>query len=520
MNTIEQLKSKEDGLSVYARIAQYAKQGWESIPDDDIQRLKWYGIFLRNPTPGKFMLRVRIPGGQTTIPQLSTLAQIAQTYGNEVLDVTTRQQIQLRNLSIEHIPTIFSQFETVGLSSIQTGMDNVRNILTCPISGISPDEIGDTMSLVTAMTQLIAHNASYSNLPRKMNVAITGCPHNCVHLETQDLAFVPARYTLDHGDSCAGYNVLVGGKLGSGGYRIASSLDLFVMPDEVLSVFETILQLYRDHGFRENRNQSRLSFLIDDWGEERFRLAIETQLRKTFPREGTDLRQKQTQDHIGIYRQRQKGLNYVGIKLLVGRTTSDELHRIVDLASRYGSQEIRLTPHQSLVIPHIPDHKIGDLDEELRSTTLTYNPTPITKGLVSCVGSDYCNLAVIETKQTAVDVARALEKRLPSTIKPITMHWSGCPASCGNHVIADIGLLGKKVKIDGKVTEAVDIFVGGKSGPDPKLAIKIMEDVPCSRLPDVLANVIPYHTREKMHRVRSISVKKSANTTVHSSTVI
>lgn len=509
MNKIEAMKLERDGLAVRAMIAEYAARGWEAIPDDDVQRLKWYGLFLRNPTPGYFMVRVRMPGGQTTTAQLRALAEIAAGYGNGLLDVTTRQQVQLRHLRIGDVPAVFARMEEVGLTSVQTGMDNVRNVMTCPVAGLSPDEVLDTMDLVRALNREIVGNRAFSNLPRKLNVAITGCPHNCVHTETQDVALVPAYHDLGH-DRCFGFNVLVGGKLGSGGYRIASPLNVFVNPADALEVCLAILELYRDHGPRENRTQARLAFLIDEWGTARVREAVEAKVGKRLAPAGEDARKAGEQDHIGIFRQRQRGLNYAGLKVLVGRITSAELLKVLALADRYGNGELRLTPSQGLIVTNISDRVVGELAEEPLLKQFAYNPSPIYKGLVSCVGNDYCNLAVIETKSRAVEVARALEKRLGGTLKPITMHWSGCPASCGNHLVADVGLLGKKTKVDGKVVEAVDIYVGGRSGPDPKLALKIMEDVPCDKLPMVLEGLLPYHTRDKMHRVRGRVVKKAA----------
>jgi len=181
---------------------------------------------------------------------------------------------------------------------------------------------------------------------------------------------------------------------------------------------------------------------------------------------------------------------------------------VAALAERYGTGEVRLSPAQAIVIPHISDRVVGELAEEPLVKQFAYNPSPLYKGLVSCVGSDYCNMAVIETKRRAVETAHILERKLEG-LKPITLHWSGCPAGCGNHLVADIGLLGKKARVGGKVVDAVDIFVGGRSGPDPKLATKIMEDVPCDKLPAVLENLMPYHTRDKMHRVRGKAVGKS-----------
>ncbi len=509
MNKIEVLKRERDGLLVRDLIAHYAAAGWVAIPEDDVQRLKWHGLFLRNPTPGYFMVRVRIPGGLTSTYQLRALADLASTYGNGVLDVTTRQQVQLRHLRIEDVPAVFARLDAVGLTSLQTGMDNVRNVLTCPVSGLNPDELVDTAALVRALTDEVVGNPAFSNLPRKVNVAITGCPHNCVHTETQDLALVPAYYDLGH-DRCVGLNVLVGGKLGSGGYRIATPLDVFVNPEEALDVCRAILELYRDHGPRETRTQARLAFLIEEWGEARFRAEVEARVGKRLAPAGLDARKPGEQDHVGIFRQRQRGMNYAGLKILVGRVTAGDLVKVLDLAEKYGNGEVRLTPSQALIIPNVGDRKVGDLAEEPLLKQFAYNPSALYRGLVSCVGSDYCNLAVIETKTRAVQTAKALEARLGASLKPITMHWSGCPAGCGNHLVADVGLLGKKAKVDGKVVEAVDVYVGGRSGPDPKPAIKIMEDVPCDKLPAVLEGLLPYHTREKMHRVRGGSAKKTA----------
>ncbi len=501
MNKIEAIKREGDGLAVREMIAHYASRGWEAIPEADVQRLKWYGLFLRNPTPGLFMLRVRLPGGHTTTAQLRTLAELAATYGNGVLDLTTRQQLQLRHLHIESVPAVFERLAGVGLTTMQTGMDNVRNVMTCPVSGISPDELVDTIGVVRALDREVIGNPAYSNLPRKLNVAITGCVQNCLHMETQDVALVPAYYDLGH-DRCVGFNVLVGGKLGSGGYRIASPLDVFVNPADAVDVCRAIVELYRDHGPRETRTQARLAFLIEAWGIARFRAEVESKLGKRLAPAGEDARVTGEHDHIGIFRQRQCGFNYVGLKVLVGRVDAGALQKIVDLADTYGNGEMRVTPSQALIVPHISDRRLGELAEEPLLKQFTYNPSPLYKGLVSCVGSDYCNLAVIETKRRAVETAQAVEKRLGTTLKPITMHWSGCPASCGNHLVADVGLLGKKARVDGKVVEAVDIYVGGRSGPDPKFAIKIMEDVPCDKLPAVLEGLLPYHTRDKMHRVR------------------
>jgi ferredoxin-nitrite reductase len=506
LNKIEKIKQEKDGLDIKKDLLRFAETGWEEISEDDIQRLKWYGLFLRNPTPGHFMLRVRIPNGQSFSYQIKVLAQIAEGFGNGVIDVTTRQQIQIRHLKIDNIPEVFELLEMSGLTSAQTGHDNVRNIMGCPVAGIHPRELLNASPEVLALTQHILENREFSNLPRKFNVAITGCPDNCVHAETQDLALVPARKE-EKGETLLGYNVLAGGKLGSGGYRIASSLDVFVTPDEALEVCRAVILIFRDHGSRENRSQNRLAFLLDEWGVDRFRQELEKRLKRPLSLAAKELRNVESSEHIGIYRQKQPSMNYVGLKIPVGRIMGNKLEQLAELAERYGNGEIRISPAQTLIIPNVSDKNLGDLLEEPLLKELDYHPSSIMRGLVSCVGSDYCHLAAIETKSRALKVASKLKETLSETA-PITMHWSGCPAGCGNHLVADIGLLGKRIKLKGEVVDAVDIFVGGRAGPDPKLAVKIMENVPCDTLPTVLEQVIPYHTRQKMHRKRGQGKRK------------
>ncbi|MDA0739692.1 MAG: ferredoxin--nitrite reductase [Nitrospirae bacterium] len=517
MNKLEVLKHERDSLDIIHDLPMFAKTGWESISDDDIQRLKWYGLFLRNPTPGFFMVRVRIPGGRATSVQLRTLAEIAKTFGNGQLDLTTRQQFQVRHLQIQHVPEVFARMDEVGLTSLQTGLDNVRNIMTCPVAGLSPTEVFDATGLVQALNQEIVGNREYTNLPRKFNVVITGCPDNCLHAETQDLALVPATKEIG-GEIKNGFNVLVGGKLGSGGYRIATPLDVFVLPREAVDVSGAVIKAFRDYGFRDSRTTARLSFLLEEWGEARFRVEVERQLGRTLMTAGEDARKKSENSHGGVFRQQQAGMNYAGLHIPVGRIQAEDLLGLTELAERFGTSDLRIGANQSLIIPNIHDKVLGDFLENPLLQQFGYNPSPVRKGLVSCVGSDYCNLAVIETKSQAMKTAAVLEVKVGSEIKPITMHWSGCPAGCGNHLVADVGLLGKKIKRRGKVIDAVDVFVGGRSGPDAKLATKLLEDVPCDELADVLAGVLPYHAREKMHREKKRTRPSPAN--VRASTAV
>lgn len=494
MNKIEQLKAEKDGLDIVKEIPDFAQRGWEAISEADLERLKWSGLFFRKHSPGFFMMRVRITNGIADVTQLRALADIATEFGRGRLDITTRQQVQLRWLRIEDIPTILGRLTKVGLTGLQTGMDNIRNVVGCPVAGLTPTELFDASPVARQFTAMFVGDKAFTNLPRKFNVTITGCRENCTHTETQDLALVPATKACAGGE-LRGFNVLVGGKLGSGGYRIASPLDVFVRPEEAAALCRAIVLVFRDHGPREARNRARLAFLLEQWGIDKFRSEVERTLGRSLPTAGTDMRSDRSTDHVGVFRQRGQGRNYVGLSVPVGRLTSAQLFEICALAERYGQGEVRLTPGQNLIIPHVPDHMLGDMTAEPLLQELRYDPSAIMRGLVSCTGIEFCNLAVIETKQRALDIARALERKL-GAVRPITMAWSGCPAGCGNHLVADIGLLGTKTRVDGRAVEAVTIFVGGKTGKRARLAEKIMEDVPCDRLPAVLEDLVQYYPRK------------------------
>ncbi len=490
MNKIEEIKAAKGGLAVGSDLPRYARLGFEAIEEGDLERLKWWGVFFRKHTPGHFMMRIRIPNGITSAAQLRAIGRITNQNGRGVADITTRQQIQLRWITIGDVPAILDTLRDVGLVTLQTGMDNIRNVVGCPVAGLTPNELFDASPAARAFTDLFVGNEAYTNLPRKFNVTITGCRENCTHAETQDIALVPATTSID-GAPVEGFNVLVGGKNGSGGYRIATPLDVFVRPEGAPELASAIVLIFRDHGSRDARNKIRLSFLLDDWGEATFRATLEARLDRRLEPAGTDERLQTSTDHVGVFRQRQAPLNYVGLSIPVGRVTGDQLVEVARLVERYGTGEARLTTDQNVIVPHVPDAKLGSLTTEPLLKVLRYDPPEIMKGLVSCTGIEFCNLAVIETKSRALQVARALEAKVRHD-KPMRIHWSGCPAGCGNHTVADIGLLGTKAKADGKAVDAVDVFVGGSSGPEATQGIKLLENVPCDGLPQVLEGLIRY----------------------------
>jgi len=493
MNKIEALKSERDGLDVTEDLVRFAREGWRTIADDDKERLKWVGVFQRKPTPGHFMMRIRMANGILTAAQARLLGQITKATGRNVADVTTRQQIQLRWVTIEEVPDVIARLEAAGLSSLQTGMDNIRGIVGCPATGLTPRELFDTAPIAAAFQQIFLGNKAFTNLPRKFNVTITGCVEHCTSGETQDISMTPAVATRD-GREIAGLNVAVGGKQGSGGPRFATPLDAFVTPEEAAEVCAAIALIFRDHGPREARSKARLAFLVDEWGGPRFRRELEARLGRALPSAGRDARAARTNDHVGIFRQREPGLNYVGLKTPVGRVRGDQLVELARIAEHYGQGELRLTPSQNVLIPHIPDALLGELTGEPLLRELPYNPSEIQRGLVSCTGTDFCNLALIDTKTRALALAREFESRIEAS-RPLTVRWSGCPASCGNHHTADVGLQGCKVKVNGKIVDGVHVFVGGRGGLEPRAGDKVFADVPCDELPEVLDRLIRFFPR-------------------------
>jgi ferredoxin-nitrite reductase len=273
------------------------------------------------------------------------------------------------------------------------------------VAGLSPNELFDASPVVRDFTQMFVGNKAYTNLPRKFNVTITACKEGCTHAEGQDIALTPATKDID-GVEVKGFNVAVGGKMGSGGYRIASPLNLFVAPGEAATICSHIVLIFRDHGARELRTTARLAFLIEDWGVERFRRELQRRADRPLLTAGKDQRTAKHTDHVGILRQKQEGLNYIGLAVPVGRITSEEMLQIAELAENYGNGQIRLTVGQNVIIPNVPDSRIGDLTAEPILKGLRYDPSEVMRGLVSCTGMDYCHFALIETKGWAQDRAR------------------------------------------------------------------------------------------------------------------
>ncbi|MCT7951156.1 ferredoxin--nitrite reductase [Ancylothrix sp. C2] len=492
LNKFEKFKAEKDGLSVKHELDYFASIGWEAMDATDREhRLKWLGIFFRPVTPGKFMMRLRLPNGIITSPQMRVLGDIVQRYGSDGnADITTRQNLQLRGIRIEDIPDIFNKMKAVGLTSIQSGMDNVRNITGSPVADLDANELIDTRELVQQVQDMITNkgegNPEFSNLPRKFNIAIEGGRDNSVHAEINDIAFVPA-----YKDGELGFNVVVGGFFSAKRCEAAIPLNAWVRSNQdVVDLCRAILIVYRDNGLRSNRQKARLMWLIDEWGIEKFRSEVEAAYGRPLATSAEkDAIDWEKRDHIGVFQQKQAGFNFAGLHVPVGRLFADDMFEIARLAEVYGNGEIRLTVEQNILIPNIADSHLEAFLKEPILERFSIKPEPLTRALISCTGAQFCNFALIETKNRAVEMIKELETEVSLT-KPVRIHWTGCPNSCGQPQVADIGLMGTKARKNGKAVEGVDIYLGGKVGKDAHLGTCVTKGIPCEDLKPFLRNLL------------------------------
>ena len=497
LNKVEKVKAAKDGLDVKNELEHFAQIGWEAVDKADLEtRLKWLGIFYRPVTPGQFMVRMRVPNGVINSEQMRVLASAIERYGDEgTADITTRQNIQLRGVRLEDIPDIFAEFKKVGLTSIQSGMDNVRNLTGSPVAGIDPDELIDTREMNQKVQDMITNNGegnpAFTNLPRKFNIAIEGARDNSIHAELNDLAFIPA-----YKDGVLGFNVLVGGYLSA--QRCAESIPLGVWvaanTEEVVEFSRAVLTVYTKNGgaagLRASRPKARLMWLIETWGVEKFRQSLEQELNKTLADAApTDEITQDKKDHLGIHPQKQEGYSYIGLHVPMGRLSAEPMFELARLAEVYGNGEIRLTVEQNAIIPYVADENVETFLSEPLLQQFSINPSTLSRSVISCTGARYCNFALIETKQRAWQLAQELDQELdiPNRVR---LHWTGCPNSCGQPQAGDIGLMGTKVRQDGKAVEGAKIFAGGKVGKGAELGTLIDKGVATDDLKATLRSLL------------------------------
>jgi ferredoxin-nitrite reductase len=499
LTKIEHAKAELCGLELAPRLAELGRQGWESLDEATLTiRLKWLGIFFRPVTPGRFMVRLRLPNGVISAEQLAVLAEAIDRCGEHgSADLTTRQNIQLRGLLLEDMAPLMAELERVGLTSRQSGHDNPRNITGNPLAGIDPDEFIDTRPLVEAIQAALLGPAGPRNLPRKFNVAVGGAPDS--FLLHNDLAFLPAHL---HGE--LGFTVMVGGFFSAQRNALAIPLGLWLPADQLPGFTLAVLRHFERAGNRQQRNKSRLMYLVDQLGLEGYRQAVLSAWAELVGELGPDqagdpaaaavhdgshLVHRAPRDGLGLQPQKQAGLHWLGLHVPMGRLDAEGMLELARVARTHGTGELRLTEAQNALIVNVPAERVEALLAEPLLQRFRPDPSPLQAEAVSCTGSAYCSFALIPTKGTAQAVLEELERRveLPHAVR---MHWTGCPNACGQPYMGQIGLMGAKARKDGQMVEAAKIFLGGAMDAEPKLAELHDKGVPLSDLPHVLEQLL------------------------------
>ncbi|MGL4174129.1 MAG: nitrite/sulfite reductase [Actinomycetota bacterium] len=491
LNANEKFKSEDDALNVRTRIEQiYARDGFDSIPGDDLHgRFRWWGLYTQR-RPGidggrtaqlepheledrYFMLRVRVDGGALSAEQLRTIGEVSEQFARGTADITDRQNIQLHWIQVEDMPAIWERLESVGLLTTEACGDCPRVVLGSPVAGVAAEEIIDPTPAIEEIQRRYVGDPSFSNLPRKFKSAITGMPVSDVVHEINDVAFVAVQHP-EHGP---GFDVWVGGGL-STNPRLAVRLGAWVPLAEVPDVWAGVTAVFRDHGYRRLRHKARLKFLLADWGPEKFREILERDyvgrplVDGPAPEPSSD-----RGDHVGVHVQRD-GKRYIGAAPTVGRVNGETLMALADLAERVGSDRIRLTPHQKLVLLDVPEDQVDTAVTELADLGLVTQPSVFRQHTMACTGIEFCKLAIVETKAAAAGVIAELEHRLADVAdqldQPISLHLNGCPNSCARIQVADIGLKGQIVTdADGQQVEGFQVHLGGALGLDADFGRKV-----------------------------------------------
>ncbi len=496
LTKLEQAKAEVCGLDLAPRLEELGREGWESLDEATLTiHLKWLGIFFRPVTPGRFMLRLRMPNGVISADQLEVLADAVDRCGEHgSADITTRQNIQLRGLLLEDMAPLLSALETVGLTTRQSGHDNPRNVTGNPLAGLDPEEFIDTRPLVSAIQATLLGPGGPRNLPRKFNVAVGGAPDS--FLLHNDLAFLPA-----HHNGELGFTVMVGGFFSAQRNELAIPLGLWLRGEQLPAFSLAVLRHYEREGSRESRNKARLMYMIDALGLENYRSQVLESFADfvgvedaaaTPSHDGSHLVCRAPRDICGVHAQKQEGLHWVGLHVPMGRLDAASMLELARLAREFGSGELRLSESQNALIADVPEGRLDALLQEPLLERFQVSPGPLQAEAVSCTGNRYCSFALIPTKSTAQAVVEELERRLELP-HGVRSHWTGCPNACGQPYMGQIGLMGAKTRVDGQMVEAAKIFLGGSMDADPKLATLHDKVVPLSQLPDVMEELLVEH---------------------------
>jgi ferredoxin-nitrite reductase len=483
----ERWKAEQNPLDIWDKLLSHAEND-QAPAAEDIFRFKVHGLFYVAPAQDSFMLRLRIPGGRLTSHQMRGLADLAERHGSGRADLTTRANMQIREFQPRDIVHVLNSVQSLGLISRGTGADNVRNITASPTTGIDPHELLEVGPIADGLHHYILNSRDLYDLPRKFNVAFDNGGSISVLADTNDIGFQAVR--VREGQSVpAGvyFRVLLCGITGH--KQFAGETDLLVLPREAVAVAVAMIRVFSDHGDRTDRKKARLKYLVDRWGVEKF--ITETEERLAFPLLRCSAREYQPRNpidragHIGVHPQRQPDLNYIGVSVPVGRLPVDQMRVIADVAEEFGTGEIRLTVWQNLLVPNVRAARVAEALNRLREGGLDCDGGMFLRGTVACTGNRGCRYAATDTKSHAVELANLLDSRF-QIVQPVNLHVTGCPHSCAQHYIGDIGLLGTKVM----GAEGYQVVIGGGADKDQGLARELISSIPFPDLPPVLERLM------------------------------
>ena len=510
---VERLKRQKNPWECFDEIERFAREGFAAIPPEWLGTdFRAWGIYTQGDGVGAvggkggegkavpyFMVRVRIPNGLLMSHQLRTVADLTAKYARGVADLTVRQNIQLHWVRIEDLPDLFANLSRCGLTTMGSCGDVTRNVTGCPLAGVDPEEIVDASPLAHAATRMLNGNPEFSNLPRKYKICITGCRVWCSYPEINDVGLTAVTRDV-HGRPEVGFSLRVGGGLSTDPH-LGVRLDAFVRWHQVLPVVRGVTEIFRDSDvLRQNRERARLKFLFlrEGWSAASFQAELERRIGfRLDPAVAEEPPDDVYRDHVGIHPQRQEGYCYAGIAVLRGRLGAEQMRLVADLADRYGTGELRTTNMQNLVILNVPQRHTGALVNGVEGAGLRLAGSPFWRGAIACTGAEFCKLAFTETKGYAQWLVEELEERLPGFEQHLKIHITGCPNSCGQHWIADLGIEGKKMKVGGELVEAYYFCVGGALGKHQATARPIGYRCAADEVPDAIERLLRAYLKER-----------------------
>jgi sulfite reductase (ferredoxin) len=520
---VERLKREKNAWEHLDEIRSFARNGFESIPPEWLGTyFRAWGVYTQGDGAGVvgskggegkaipyFMVRIRIPNGLLLAHQLRTIAEVAEKYARGTADLTVRQNVQLHWVTIEDLPAVLDELWRCGLTTLGSCGDDARNIVGCPLAGVDACEFYDASPLLLEANTQFVGNAEFYNLPRKFKMCITGCNVWCSYPEINDVALTATRRGQE-----IGFSLRVAGGLSTDPH-LARRLNAFIQPHQALSVLKAIAGIFRDSEvLRENRERARLKFLFlrYGWTEECFLEELHRRIGfQLDPAVDEDLPDDVYRDHVGIHPQKQPGYYYVGASVLRGRISAQQLRTVAGLADTYAGGEVRTTTMQNLLIVNVTRKNVAALAGRLTLAGLPIEGSPFARGVVACSGTEFCKLAVTETKSYARWLVEELDTRFPGFEQDLRLNITGCPNSCGQHWIADLGLEGKKIKRDGRMVDAYYFCVGGGVGKHQSIARPVGYRCAADQVPDAIERLLTdfRETRQAAENLRQYFARHS-----------